>query len=149
VKNPRVSVTKAIKRIFIRIAMFYIVGMLIIGMLVPYDNDQLLQSTGTAASSPFVLAFNLAGIKVLPSIINAGVLTSAFSAANSGLYGTSRQLYGLAIRGQAPKIFAKTTKKGLPIYALILPTAFMALSYMALGAGASTALNWLSNLTSL
>jgi amino acid transporter len=58
-------------------------------------------------------------------------------------------LYGLAIRGQAPKIFAKTTKKGLPIYALILPTAFMALSYMALGAGASTALNWLSNLTSL
>jgi amino acid transporter len=149
VKNPRVSVTKAIKRIFIRIFLFYIIGMLIIGMLVPYDNDQLLQSTGTAASSPFVLAFNLAGIKVLPSIINAGVLTSAFSAANSGLYGTSRQLYGLAIRGQAPKIFAKTTKKGLPIYALILPTAFMSLSYMALGAGASTALNWLSNLTSL
>ncbi|RSH90207.1 hypothetical protein EHS25_001541 [Saitozyma podzolica] len=149
VKNPRVSVTKAIKRIFIRIFLFYIIGMLIIGMLVPYDNDQLLQSTGTAASSPFVLAFNLAGIKVLPSIINAGVLTSAFSAANSGLYGTSRQLYGLAIRGQAPKIFAKTTKTGLPIYALILPTAFMSLSYMALGAGASTALNWLSNLTSL
>ncbi|GFZ49100.1 hypothetical protein JCM24511_06850 [Saitozyma sp. JCM 24511] len=149
VKNPRVSVTKAVKRIFIRIVTFYILGMLIIGMLVPYDNDQLLQSTGTAASSPFVLAFNLAGIKVLPSIINAGVLTSAFSAANSGLYGTSRQLYGLAIRGQAPKIFAKTTKNGLPIYALILPTVFMSLSYMALGAGASTALNWLSNLTSL
>jgi len=149
VKNPRYAVAKAVKRIFYRIALFYIVGILIVGMLVPYDNPQLLQSTGTAASSPFVLAFNLAGIKVLPSIINAGVLTSAFSAGNSGLYGTSRQLYGLALRGQAPRIFAKTTKTGLPIVSLMLVTLFSCLSYMALGAGASTALNWLSNLTSL
>jgi len=149
VKNPRVSVTKAIKRIFIRILLFYICGILVVGMLVPYDNPRLLQSTGTAASSPFVLAFNLAGIKVLPSIINAGVLTSAFSAANSGLYGTSRMLYGLSLRGQAPRIFSKTTKKGLPIFALMIATIFSTLSFMALGSGASTALNWLSNLTSL
>jgi amino acid transporter len=149
VKNPRVSVTKAVKRIFIRILLFYILGILIVGMLVPSDNPHLLHSTGTAASSPFVLAFNLAGIKVLPSIINAGVLTSAFSAGNSGLYGTSRMLYGLALRGQAPKIFSKTTKKGLPIYSLMVVTLFSTLCYMALGSGASTALNWLSNLTSL
>jgi amino acid transporter len=149
VKNPRVSVSKAVKRIFIRIALFYIVGILIVGMLVPYDNENLLQSTGTAASSPFVLAFDIAGVKVLPSIINAGVLTSAFSAANSGLYGTSRQLYGLALRGQAPRIFARTTKKGLPIIALVFATVFIALSYMALAEGAETVLNWLSNLTSL
>jgi amino acid transporter len=44
------------------------------------------------------------------AVINAGVLTSAFSAGNSGLYGTSRQIYGMALRGQAPRIFAKTTK---------------------------------------
>ncbi len=149
VKDPRRSVTKAVKRIFYRIALFYILGILVVGMLVPYDNPQLLQSTGNAASSPFVLAFNLAGIKVLPSIINAGVLTSAFSAGNSGLYGTSRMLYGLALRGQAPKIFARTTKNGLPITALMCATLFSCLAYMALGSGAATALNWLSNLTSL
>ncbi|ORY25322.1 amino acid permease/ SLC12A domain-containing protein [Naematelia encephala] len=150
VKNPRIAVAKACRRIFYRIALFYIIGILIIGMLVPSDSQDLLQSTGTtAASSPFVLAFNLAGIKVLPSIINAGVLTSAFSAANSGLYGSSRMLYGLALRGQAPRIFARTTSKGLPIFSLMLVTVFMALSYMALGSGAQTALNWLSNLTSL
>lgn len=44
------------------------------------------------------------------AVINAGVLTSAFSAGNSGLYTASRQIYGLALRGQAPRIFAKTTK---------------------------------------
>ena len=149
VKNPRVSVTKACKRIFYRIAMFYILGILIIGMLVPYDNDQLLQDNGTAASSPFVIAFNLAGIKVFPHIINAGVLTSAFSAGNSGLYGASRMLYGLSLRGQAPRFFSKTTKKGLPITALTASTIAVPLSYLAVSSGAETALNWLSNLTSL
>ncbi|KAL7423301.1 hypothetical protein Q5752_002602 [Cryptotrichosporon argae] len=149
VKNPRISVAKAVRRIFYRIATFYIIGILIVGMLVPSDNTSILQSTGNAASSPFVVAFQLAGVKVLPHIINAGVLTSAFSAANSGLYGTSRMLYGMALRGHAPRFFAKTTRKGLPLPALVFATAFIALSYMALSSGASTALNWLSNLTTL
>ena len=149
VKNPRVSVAKAVKRIFIRILLFYVLGILVIGMLVPSNDPNILQSTGTAASSPFVIAFNRAGIKILPSIINAGVLTSAFSAGNSGMYGGSRILYGLALRGQAPKFFAKTTRNGLPITALIGFACFTPLAYMALGSGAETALNWLSNLTSL
>lgn len=149
VKNPRVSVTKAVKRVFYRIALFYVVGMLVIGMLVPSTDPNLLQSTGTAASSPFVLAFSNAGIKILPSIINAGVLTSAFSAANSGIYGGSRMLYSTALRGLAPSFFAKTTKRGLPIVALTFICMFSTLSYMTLSSGASTVLNWLSNITSL
>ncbi|KAJ7141760.1 amino acid permease/ SLC12A domain-containing protein [Mycena crocata] len=119
------------------------------GMLVPYTDPKLLQSTGTAASSPFVLAMTRVGIKGLPTVINAGVLTSAFSAANALLYGTSRQLYGLALRGQAPRIFAKTTKKGLPVTALAFSSMWVVLGYMSLSAGASTALNWLSNLVSI
>lgn len=88
-------------------------------MLVPSNDPNILRSTGTAASSPFVIAFKRVGIKGLPSVINAGVLTSAFSAANSGLYGSSRTLYGLSLRGQAPRIFSKCLKKnGLPIVAL-------------------------------
>jgi amino acid transporter len=58
------------------------------------------------------------------AVINAGVLTSAFSAGNSLLYGTSRQIYGLALRGQAPRIFAKTTKVGsLYLYLLLVLTS--------------------------
>lgn len=70
-------------------------------------------------SSPYVIAINRAGIKVLPSIINAAILTSAFSAGNSFLYTSSRILYGLAIRGQAPEIFSRVTKAGLPFNAVV------------------------------
>ncbi|KAJ7485848.1 amino acid permease/ SLC12A domain-containing protein [Mycena latifolia] len=149
VENPRKSLAKAVRRVFYRILMFYVLGILIVGMLVPSDDKDLLQSTGTAASSPFVLAMTRVGVKGLPSVINAGVLTSAFSAGNTGLYGSSRQIYGLALRGQAPRIFAKTTKGGLPIVALSFSAIWILLSYMALSEGASTVLNWLSNLTSI
>ncbi|CAK5278994.1 unnamed protein product [Mycena citricolor] len=149
VENPRRSLAKAVRRVFYRIMLFYVCGILIVGMLVPFNDSHLLQSTGTAADSPFVLAMTRAGVKVLPSIINAGVLTSAFSAGNSGLYGTSRMLYGMAVRGQAPRIFAKTTKGGLPIAALAFSSMFIVLAYMAVSKGASTALNWLTNLTTI
>jgi hypothetical protein len=60
-----------------------------VGLLVPSNDPNLLRSTGTAAQSPFVIAATLAGIKVVPSIINFVVLTSAWSAGNSGQYPTS------------------------------------------------------------
>jgi amino acid transporter len=149
VVNPRANMKKAVNRIFYRILFFYVFGITIVGMLVPSDDPDILQSTGTAASSPFVIAFNRAGVKVLPHIINAGVLTSAFSASNSGLYGSSRTIYGLSLRGQAPKILSKTTKSGLPIVALGFSVMWILLSYMSLSEGASTVLGWLSNLTSI
>ena len=65
VKNPRVATRKAIKRVFYRIAIFFLLSIFIIGLLVPSDDPQNLQSTGTAASSPFVIAFRRAGIKVV------------------------------------------------------------------------------------
>nr|XP_018265092.1 uncharacterized protein I303_03275 [Kwoniella dejecticola CBS 10117]OBR87250.1 hypothetical protein I303_03275 [Kwoniella dejecticola CBS 10117] len=149
VKNPRVALTKAIKRLFWRITIFYILLIFVVGLLVPYTDPSLLQSTGTAASSPFVIAFQRAGIKALPSIINAAVLTSAFSAGSSLMYSVSRMLYGLSLRGYAPRILARTTKKGLPIVSLCFVTLFYALSFMTLSKGASTVLNWLSNLNAL
>jgi yeast amino acid transporter len=88
-------------------------------MLVPYDDPDLLSGTGTAAQSPYVIAISRAGIHTLPSIINAAIFTSAFSAGNSFLFCSSRILYGLAIRGQAPRIFAYCTKNGLPIVSVL------------------------------
>ncbi|CAK5279002.1 unnamed protein product [Mycena citricolor] len=149
VENPRRSLAKAVRRVFYRIMLFYVCGILVVGMLVPFNDLHLLQSTGTAADSPFVLAMTRAGVKVLPSIINAGVLTSAFSAGSSGLYGTSRKLYGMALRGQAPRIFAKTTPGGLPMVSLAFSSVFLVLAYMAVNKGSSTALNWLTNLTTI
>ncbi|KAJ7623715.1 general APC amino acid permease [Roridomyces roridus] len=145
-ENPRRNITKAVRRVFYRVVLFYMLGILMIGMLVSYDNPALLSRVGTAAESPFVIAMSSAGVKAFSHIVNAVILTSAFSAASSYLFCSSRVLYGLAIRGQAPKIFAYTTKKGLPIAAVLTASAFALLSFMNVSAGAETVFAWFVNM---
>jgi len=111
--------------VFWRIVVFYILGILITGMLVPSDDADLLNGGGTASQSPYVIAIRRAGIHTLPSIINAAIFTSAFSAGNSFLFCSSRILYGLAIRGQAPRFFTYCTKNGLPIIAVLFCVSFL------------------------
>ena len=118
-------------------------------MLVPYNDKRLLQSTGNAAQSPYVIAMQIAGIKGLPHVVNAGVFTSAFSAGNSFLYTSSRVLYGLALRGQAPRIFVKCTKKGLPWVAVAICSAFGLLSFLNVSASSAQAFNWLVSLSAV
>ncbi|KAG1738964.1 general APC amino acid permease [Suillus lakei] len=144
-ENPRRNIAKAVRRVFFRILVFYILGIFVTGLIVPYNDPNLLQATGTAAQSPYVIAMTNAGIKVLPSIINAGVMTSAFSAANSFLFCSSRILYGLALRGQAPKIFARCTNSGLPLIAV----GFSLLALMNVASGSATVFNWFVNLSTV
>ena len=138
-------------------------------MLVPSNDKQLLSSSGsgTAAASPFVIAATGAGVRVVPSIINAVVLTSAWSAGNSGLlYGQyilrhtfreastdlnsgSRILYGLALEKKAPKIFSRVSRFGIPWVAVIFLSLFICLGFMSLSSGASTVFSWLQDLVSV
>jgi len=148
-KNPRRNLPKAIKRVYIRILLFYILGTAVIGLLVPYTSSGLNLGSGTAASSPFVIAIKRSGIKTLPSLINACLLTSAWSAASSDLYTSSRALYGLAAAGNAPKIFLKTSKKGLPYVSIIFCACFALLAYMGVSAGAGKVFGWLANMTAV
>ncbi|KAI6164530.1 general APC amino acid permease [Pisolithus thermaeus] len=137
-ENPRRNIAKAVRRVFYRICIFYLLGIFITGLIVPYNDPELLQCEFyefTPNQSPYVIAMTLAGIKVLPSIINAGILTSAFSASNSFLFCSSRILYGLSLRGQAPFIFTRCTSSGLPI--------------VAIGFTGITVFNWLVNLTTV
>ncbi|KAI0714195.1 general amino acid permease 1 [Cerioporus squamosus] len=147
--SPRRNIAKAVRRVFWRILLFYMLGLLITGMVVPYNDPNLLNDTGNAAESPYVIAMTRAGIKVLPHIINAGVFTSAFSAGNSFLFCSSRVLYGLALRGQAPKIFTYCTKNGLPLAAVLAASAFSLLSFMNVSSGAETVFNWFVNLSTV
>lgn len=78
-KNPRRNLPKAIKRVYIRILLFYIGGTLIIGLLVPSDNPDLNLKSGNAAASPFVIAIQTAGIKGLPSVSTVSALESSIS----------------------------------------------------------------------
>lgn len=148
-RNPRRAVPRAIKRVFFRIVAFYVLGILVISLIVPYNDPRLLSATGNAASSPFVIAISNANIKVLPSIINAIVLVAAWSAANSDVYAASRTLYALSLEHKAPGFLRKCTKGGLPIWATAITAAFGALAYMGTSSGSvGTVFNWLYVLSS-
>ena len=94
--DPRTNVPKAIRQTFWRILFFFVLTIFFIGILIPYDNEQLLNGSTDAASSPLVIAANLAGVSVLPNIINGVIFTVVLSAANSNVFSGSRILVGLA-----------------------------------------------------
>ncbi|KAL2209654.1 dicarboxylic amino acid permease [Sarocladium strictum] len=133
-QNPRRSIPKAIKLTFYRILLFYCLSVFLVGMIVPYNSEDLAfansQANPSAAASPFVVAAKLAGVKVLPHIINACILVFVFSAANSDLYIASRTLYGLASDESAPAIFKKTDSRGVPYPALAVCTVFALLAFL-------------------
>jgi amino acid transporter len=148
-QNPRQNIPKACKRVFARVTLFYILAVLIVGMLVRSNDSELgnPDTSGTAGQSPFVIAASRAGISAIPSIVNAVVLTSAFSASNQAMLAGTRILYGLALKNQAPKIFLRTTKYGIPYVCVILQTAVATLAYMSLSNGALTVFYWFLDLT--
>ncbi|KAJ5332538.1 uncharacterized protein N7506_006321 [Penicillium brevicompactum] len=148
-RNPRQSIPMAARRIFVRILLFYVITIFMVGLIVSSANEHLLGSTGTASQSPFVIAAREAGIKVVPSIINAVVLTSAWSSGNSNILGGSRILYGMAKQGFAPGIFTRINRFGVPWVAVALYAVFMSLGYMTLSSSASTVFTWLQNLVSI
>ncbi|KAH6949958.1 hypothetical protein HG530_001106 [Fusarium avenaceum] len=146
-RNPQRAIPKACKNVFIRILVFYILAILIVGMLVRSDDERLNDQSGAAGQSPFVIAASAAGIPAIPSVVNAVVITSAWSASNQSLLAGTRVLYGLALKRQAPKIFLRTTSWGVPYVCVLFFTCFMFLSFMSLSNGAMTVFWWLVDLT--
>ncbi|PYH94659.1 putative arginine permease [Aspergillus ellipticus CBS 707.79] len=147
--SPAKSVPSAIKSVWIRLALFYISSAFLIGLLVS-PSDPSLDLGSTAAKSPFVIAIKNAGIPALPSVINAALLTSAWSAGCADLFVSSRALYGLAARGHAPSVFLKTRKDGLPWVCVLFCGSFSLLSFMAASSGkAGTVFDYFSNMTAI
>lgn len=97
------------------------------GINVPYNDPELTaafeNSEPGAAASPYVVAMNRLRIQVLPDIVNALVLASAFSAGNSYVYCASRSLFGLALEGKAPKFLTHTTRNGVPLVVISVATS--------------------------
>ena len=148
-RNPRHAIPMAAKRIFVRILVFYALSIFMVGLVVSSDNKKLLSGSGTGAESPFVIAAHDAGIKAVPSIINAVILTSAWSSGNSGMLGGSRTIYGMAMHGHAPKIFTRVNRLGVPYVAVALFGLFIPLGYMTVSNSASTVFTWLQDIVSI
>jgi amino acid transporter len=145
--DPRTNVPKAIRQTFWRILFFFVLTIFFIGILIPYDNKQLLNGSTDAASSPLVIAANLAGVSVLPNIINGVIFTVVLSAANSNVFSGSRILVGLADQGFAPQIFKKTSKKGVPYFAVAFTAMFGLLGFLNESSDGGVVFNWFMNIS--
>ncbi|KAI9567931.1 amino acid permease [Boletus coccyginus] len=143
-RNPRRNIPKALRKACLRVVALYIGGVFILGLLVASSDPLLDLNPHNITASPFVLAFAETGIKVLPSIINAAILTSAWSAASCDLYLASRSLHGLAISGGAPKILSRTTRSGLPYVAVGISSCFAFLAYLTIDNVSGEVFSWLA-----
>lgn len=146
--SPRRNLKKAARRFVFRLALFYGVSSLIIGIIVA-SNDPRLLGASDASASPFVIGIQNAGIPVLNHIINAVILTSAWSAGNSFLYSASRVLYSMAISGQAPKVFAHTNRLGVPYVAVLFTWLFTLLAFLNVSNSGATVFNWFVNISTI
>ena len=123
-ENPERAVPKAIKQVFWRILLFYILAIFVIGMLIPYDSNALMGGDDNIATSPFTLVFKNAGLAFAASFMNAVILTSVLSAGNSGMYASTRMLYSMSKDKLAFHSFGKTNKYGVP-YLSLFATAIL------------------------
>lgn len=148
--NPRQMLPKAFKAVFLRLTCFFVLGSLCVGILTPHNDPGMKAafSGGApgAAASPYVAAMKRLEIPILPHIVNALVLLSAFSAGNSFLYCASRSLYGLALEGKAPAFMRKCTKAGVPIYCVAAVLAIALLSFLQLSQSSAVVLSWFVSL---
>lgn len=150
--NPRKSVPSAIKQVFWRIALFYVVALLLVGLLVPYTNENLLNASSSAPdanTSAFVIAIKNAGISGLPSVMNVVIMISVLSVGNSSVYGSSRTLAALAEQGQAPRFLSYIDRKGRPLYAIIVASALGLLCYLSVSSKEGDVLNWMMAISGL
>ncbi|MBP8064374.1 MAG: amino acid permease, partial [Acinetobacter sp.] len=119
--NPKKTIPKAINQVVFRILIFYVGSLTILLSLVPWNQLEL----GGLDKSPFVMIFSQLGINWAAHLLNFIILTAALSVYNSGMYANSRMLYSLAKQGNAPKVFAKVNKQGVPIPAVLLSAALI------------------------
>jgi amino acid transporter len=149
--NPRKSLPMAIKQVFWRISIFYILSLALVGTLVPYTEPRLLggENEADATASPFVIAIESAGIAILPSVMNGVILLAVISVGNSAVFGSSRTLASLADQRQAPKILGYVDRRGRPLVSILLASALGLLSYLSNVSVQAQIFQWLLSISAL
>ena len=138
--RPHRAVPRAVRATFLRIALFYVLTILVIGLCINWADPTLLSSAdGTSpptlathhpqsshyhadsdvVASPVTVVFVRAGFGAAAHVVNAVLLTAVLSATNSCFYASSRMMLSLARTGHAPKILGRVNSRGVPVYALL------------------------------
>jgi D-serine/D-alanine/glycine transporter len=130
VRNPGEVMPRAINTIPVRILTFYLGTLAILMMVTPWPHIP-------SQSSPFVGMFALTGFAAAASVVNFVVVSSALSSTNSGIYSTSRMLYGLSWHRDASALFGKLSSRGVPANGLLLAAILLLSAAALLAAGGS------------
>lgn len=116
-EEPEKVIPRAAKGVIVRILLFYVLPILVIVSLVPWNQ--------LGEQSPFVTVFQAVGIPYVGGLMNFVMLTAVLSATNTGMYAASRMLYSQALHGKAPRVFANLSARKVPVYALLASTVFL------------------------
>ncbi len=136
--DPGRSIARATNSVILRIAIFFVGSIFLLAVILPWNSADL-------AASPYVAAFKVMGIPYADHIMNAVVLTAVLSCLNSGLYTSSRMLFVLAARREAPSALMEVTKRGVPRNAILASTVVGFLCVIAAAASPDTVFLFLLN----
>lgn len=150
-ENPTKSIPNACKKVVYRILLIYMLTTILVCFLVPYNSDELLGSSDSSGShaSPFVIAVASHGVKVVPHFINAVILISVISVANSSLYSGPRLLLSLAEQGVLPKCLAYVDRNGRPLLCFFVSLVFGCIGFVATSDAEEQVFTWLLAISSL
>ncbi|RSL68270.1 Amino-acid permease inda1 [Fusarium sp. AF-6] len=149
-KNPTKALPGAIKQVFWRITLFYILGLFFVGLLVSAADDRLnISGYSNAKASPFVLVGEYSGLTGLNHFMNSIILVSVLSLGVSAVYGGSRTLTAMAEHGYAPKIFAYVDRGGRPTFSVLIHIVMGFLAFVNLDPKGGEIFDWLLALSGL
>jgi GABA permease len=114
--DPERAVQRATKSVVARIAIFFVGSVFLLVVILPWNSVEL-------GSSPYVAALKQMGLPGADQVMNAVVLTAVLSCLNSGLYTSSRMLFVLADRHEAPARLVKLSRRGVPYIAILFSSA--------------------------
>lgn len=148
-ENPQKAIPKAIKSVFWRIMIFYILAIAVISFLIPYTSQLLVNPNSNVATSPFTIVFQDAGIKYAASIMNVVVITAIISAANASMYTASRVLWHMGKSKEGPSFLQKINKQGVPIVGVWVTASICMILIIASTFDSGLIFSWLINIISL
>jgi GABA permease len=134
--QPGRAIAKMTTTVIWRILIFYVVSVFLIVSVIPWN-------TVRSGESPFTLALNTIHVPWAGTIMSFIILTAVLSCLNSAFYVSSRVLFILAARGDAPQSFIKLNKRRVPVVSVLIGAAAGFLGILAATEGAQKVFDFL------
>jgi L-asparagine transporter-like permease len=111
--QPGRAVARMSTQVILRILIFYVVSLFLIVSVTPWN-------TVRSGESPFTLALNTMHVPWAPKIMSVIILTAVLSCLNSAFYVSSRVMFILADRGDAPQSLVRLNARRVPVVSVLM-----------------------------